>query len=63
MDSDLDPRQVRRLVKRVGAYLADGAVREDDLQQVFQMAGADEAHAVAAYGDRRSRTGGPGAGH
>ena len=44
MDPGLDPRQVRRLVKRVGAYLVDGEVCEDNLQQVFEMAGADDAH-------------------
>lgn len=31
-------------MKRVSAYLVEGAVREDDLEQIFIMAGADELH-------------------
>ena len=43
----LDPQLVRRLVRRIGAYLDEGAVSEDSLRQVFEMFNADEPHQLA----------------
>lgn len=46
----LDPQLVRRLVRRIGAYLENGQVQEDSLNQVFESFGADELHREAVLG-------------
>ncbi|WP_020145923.1 RNA polymerase sigma factor RpoD/SigA [Terracoccus sp. 273MFTsu3.1] len=50
----LDPQLMRRLVRRIGAYLEDGAVKEDSLNEVFGMFGADHAHRTAVRQALRS---------
>jgi RNA polymerase primary sigma factor len=46
-EGELDPQLIRRIVRRVGAYLEADGISEESLDQVFEMFNADDAHRSA----------------